>query len=654
MVFNRAKIQYFAQGESHAVAFATMHLLAGRPEERLSFDHQRALADRFGFCDSEKSLAVEQFMKQYYRAATALRELNDVLLNFLDESLSDDDNIADIVDINRRFRTYNDYIEVKSDTVFQQFPSALLEIFVLMGQHPHIKGVRAATIRMIREHRHLIDENFRSDIKNTTLFMELLRTSSNLVTQLLRMKRYSILGRYLPEFGEIVGQMQYDLFHIYTVDAHTLACVKNMRRFWHTDSEEKFPLIAQLIKKLPKIELLYIAGLYHDIGKGRGGDHSQLGAVDARAFCERHHLSKRDTNLVAWLVENHLVMSSIIQRQDISDPDVIREFALKVGDQIHLDYLLILTVADVNATNPTLWTSWKAQLMRQLYTETKRMLRRGLENPADKTEWIEETQQQTLQKLEQKGFSEKEVRKLWEGRTEDYFLRESVTDIEWHTEAIAHHANPDEPLILIRDPQQSSFEGATQIFVRMRAHNHAFAAVVTLLDQLNLNIQDARLYSSSGDFTNDTYFVLNENLEPIGNDDERRTQIWQTLHDELAHNIDNFPSIAQRRTPRELKHFTMPTRTSMANDRRSGSTLLEVISPDRPGLLARIARVFVEFGIRLNNARIATLGERVEDIFFITDQEGNALSDPNFCETLQSTLREQLDMQVAKTSAPAM
>jgi len=631
-----------------------LHLLAGRPEERLSFDYQRALAESFGFHDSEKSLAVEQFMKKYYRAATALRELNDVLLNFLDESLSDDDNIADIVDINRRFRTYNDYIEVKSDTVFQQSPPALLEIFVLMGQHSHIKGVRAATIRMIRENRHLIDESFRTDIRNTSLFMELLRTSSNLVTQLLRMKRYGILGRYLPEFGEIVGQMQYDLFHIYTVDAHTLACVKNMRRFWRADAEEKFPLIAQLIKKLPKIELLYIAGLYHDIGKGRGGDHSQLGAVDARAFCERHHLSKRDTNLVAWLVENHLVMSSIIQRQDISDPDIIREFALKVGDLVHLDYLLMLTVADVNATNPTLWTSWKAQLMRQLYTETKRMLRRGLENPVDKNEWIEETQQQALQKLEQKGFAEKEVRKLWEGRTEDYFLRESVTDIEWHTEAIAHHANPDEPLILIRDPQQSAFEGATQIFVRMRAHNHAFAAVVTLLDQLNLNIQDARLYSSSGEFTNDTYYVLNENLEPIGNDDERRTQIWQTLHDELAHNIDNFPSIAQRRTARELKHFTMPTRTSMANDIRSGSTMLEVISPDRPGLLARIARVFIEFGIRLNNARIATLGERVEDIFFITDQEGNALSDPDFCETLQATLREQLDMQVAKTSAPAM
>lgn len=631
-----------------------LHLLAGRHEERLSFDFQWALAKEFGYKDSDESLAVEQFMKRYYRAVIALRELNDVLLNYLDESLSDDDNIAEIVDINRRFRTYNDYIEVRSEDVFRQTPSALLEIFVLMGQDTRIKGVRASTIRLIREHRQLIDDNFRSDIRNTSFFMELIRSSHALVTQLLRMKRYGILGRYLPEFGRIVGQMQHDLFHIYTVDAHTLACIKNMRKFWHADMAEKFPLAAKIVRKLPKIELLYIAGLYHDIGKGRGGDHSQLGAVDARQFCERHGLGKRDTNLVTWLVENHLRMSTVAQRQDISDPEVIHNFALTIGDQVHLDYLFVLTVADVNATNPTLWTSWKASLLRQLYTETKRALRRGLENPIDKQEWIDDIQQQVFSRLHDKGFSETEVLNLWQGRSEDYFLRETVADIGWHTEAIAHHANPDEPLILIRDPQDGVYEGATQIFIRMREHNHAFAAVVTLLDQLNLSIQDARLYSSSGGFTNDTYFVLNENREPIGNDNERRTQIWQTLHDELAQNIDNFPSIAQRRTPRELKHFTMPTRTTLVNDINSGTTVLEVISPDRPGLLARIARVFVEFGIRLHNAKIATLGERVEDVFFITNHERKPLADPAFCEALQSAICEQLDQQVAKTSAPAM
>jgi [protein-PII] uridylyltransferase len=628
-----------------------LHLLAGRHEERLSFDFQRALSKDFGYHDTAESLAVEQFMKRYYRAVVAIRELNDVLLHYLDESLSDDDNIAEIVDINRRFRTYNDYIEVQSDSVFRQTPSALLEIFMLMGQNPQIKGVRASTIRLIREHRHLVDDSFRADIRNTSLFMELMRSPHALVSQLLRMKRYGILGRYLPEFGEIVGQMQHDLFHIYTVDAHTIACIKNMRKLFHADAVEKFPLAVKIVRRLPKIELLYIAGLYHDIGKGRGGDHSQLGAVYARNFCEHHGLGKRDTNLVAWLVESHLQMSTIAQRQDISDPDVIHNFALKVGDQVHLDYLFVLTIADVNATNPTLWTSWKASLLRQLYTDTKRALRRGLENPIDKQEWIDDTQTAVVNRLMEKGFSAIEVCRVWEGRSEDYFLRESVADIEWHTEAIAHHANPDEPLILIRDPKDGVFEGATQIFVRMRSHNHAFAAVVTLLDQLNLSIQDARLYSSSGGFTNDTYFVLNENGEAIGNDDERKHIIWQTLHDELAHNIDNFPSIAQRRTPRELKHFTMPTRTSLTNDLNSGTTTLEVICPDRPGLLARIARVFVEFGIRLHNAKIATLGERVEDVFFITDQECQPLTDPAFCQALQHEICQQLDKQVAKTSA---
>lgn len=628
-----------------------LHLLAGRHEERLSFDYQRTLARNFGYQDNASSLAVEQFMKRYYRVVVALRELNDVLLNYLDEILSDDGNVAEIKNINRRFQTHNNYIEAKSETAFKQAPFALLEIFVLMGKNPHIKGVRASTIRLLRENRYLIDDGFRADIRNTSLFMELMRSPTALVTQLLRMKRYGILGRYLPEFGHVVGQMQHDLFHIYTVDAHTLACIKNMRRFAHPEAVEKFPLAAEVVKKLPKIELLYIAGLYHDIGKGRGGDHSQLGAVDARAFCERHGLGRRDTNLVAWLVESHLMMSSVAQRQDISDPNVIHNFALKMGDQNHLDYLYVLTVADVNATNPDLWTSWKASLIRQLYTETKRALRRGLENPVDKQEWVEETQQAVIAQLFAQGLSESVVRRVWAGRSEDYFLRETTADIAWHTQAIAGHHNPDEPLILIHDPQDGLFEGATQIFVRMRTHKNAFAAVVTLLDQLGLSIQDARLYSSSGGYTHDTYFVLNENHAPIGDDIERKAQIWQTLHDELAHKIDNFPSIVQRRTARELKHFTMPTRTRLSNDINSTTTVLEVISPDRPGLLARIARVFVAFGLQLHNAKIATLGERVEDVFFITDSNRKPLSDPALCADLQKAICEQLDKQVIKTSS---
>ena len=255
---------------------------------------------------------------------------------------------------------------------------------MLYAQNEKIEGIRASTIRLIRNSRHLIDKNFRTDIRNTSLFMELLRSPYKVVARLRQMKRYGILGAYLPEFGKIIGQMQHDLFHIYSVDDHSLQVVENMRRLHHPEAVEKYPLAASIVKTLPKVELLYIAGLYHDIAKGRGGDHSVLGKKDAEGFCVRHHLGKWDTALVVWLVKNHLFMSSIAQRQDIQDPDVIKNFALIIGDQTRLDYLYTLTVADINATNPKLWNTWRASLLRQLYQVTKRALSLGLEKVVGK------------------------------------------------------------------------------------------------------------------------------------------------------------------------------------------------------------------------------------------------------------------------------
>ena len=323
-----------------------------------------------------------------------------------------------------------------------------------------------------------------------------------------------------------------------------------------------------------------------------------------------------------------------------------------MGDQLHLDYLYTLTVADVNATNPTLWSSWKASLMRQLYLETKLALRRGLENPVDKQDWIDDTQKAVLRRLTPKGFSEEKIRKLWDGYRDDYFLRESPADIVWHMQAILKHNeesgdNTKEntaPLILIRNPQTRFVEGATQIFIRTMEKPNLFAAIVTTLDHLNLNIQDAKLYSAGKGIANYTFYVLNENLAPIGHDAERRSQIRRALRTELNQlDAADYPSIVQRRTPRQLQYFSMPTRTSMNNDIKTGTTVLEVISPDRPGLLARIALVFLQFRIRLQTAKIATLGERVEDVFFITDQQGNPLSDPELCAALQLAICEQLD-----------
>ena len=622
-----------------------LHKIVGRAEERLLFDFQKQLAEELGFKDIDGKLAVEQLMHRYYRVVLSLSELNDVLLHFLDENILNDGHDDVVRPINPRFRLRNGYIEVSSETVFLEEPSALLEIFVLMGQSPIIKGVRPETIRLLRQHRNLIHEDFRNDAKNKKLFMQLLRSDYGLFKQLRRMQRYNILGRYLPEFKNIIGQMQHDLFHIYTVDAHTLLLIKNLRKFRYDEAEQVFPLAWEVHKRIDKPELLYIAGLFHDIAKGRGGDHSTLGAVDAMDFCERHGLSKSESRLITWLVEKHLLMSKVSQKQDLSDPEVIHQFAREVGDQKHLNYLYLLTVADINATNPTLWTGWRDTLMRQLYTETKRALRRGLENPIDRKEIIEESQQAALRQLIIKGMDEDKVLRLWDYLGDDYFLRENVAEIVWHAEGIIDHNSSDD-LILIRNKDESEQSGVTEIFVRTQNRDNVFAAVASALDSLNLSIMDARIYNTERrGYTIDTFYVLNDDGNPVELTEETRAKIEHRLIEELTL-TDDYSDIVKRRTPRALKHFAIPTQTSLSNDINTNTTVLEVISPDRPGFLALIGRIFLEFDIQLQNAKITTLGEKVEDIFFLTDKEGNPLSDPQLCEDLQDAICNQLDQQV--------
>lgn len=621
-----------------------LHMVAKRAEERLLFDHQRELAKLFGYSDTSESLAVEQFMHKYYRTVLALRELNDVMLQYLQEVVLNKDIEQKILALNERFQIRDNYIEAIHDQVFEEQPSALLEIFVLMAQRPEIEGVHATTIRLLRENRHLIDEEYRQDPKNTQLFMKLLQQSAGLVEQLKRMTRYGILGLYLPEFGRVTGQMQHDLFHIYTVDAHTLKVVQNMCDFLLPSARVDFPVAAHIVPRLPKLQLLYIAGLYHDIAKGRGGDHSTLGAVDAEEFCVRHGITPRETRLICWLVEQHLLMSSVAQKQDISDPDIIHNFALAVGDMMHLDYLYCLTVADINGTNKELWNTWRASLLRQLYLDTRRALRRGLENNIDKQDLIEERQQAAIRKLERYGVSSEQAWKLWNDMGEEYFLRETFQDIAWHTAAVVNQQD-DAPLTLIKKTSSTASAGATQIFVRSKERKNIFVAVATALDQLNLSIQDARIYTSKAGYTVDTFFVLNQDGEPLGNNPTLLKNIHKSLQDELRL-AERYSEVITRRTPRRLKYFAMPTRTSLSNDMVSGYTMLEVISPDRPGLLACIGRIFLQFDIQLQNAKIATLGERVEDIFFISDNQGNPLSDPQLCETLQQEICAQLDKRV--------
>ncbi|NHN37726.1 [protein-PII] uridylyltransferase [Pseudomaricurvus alcaniphilus] len=625
-----------------------LHKLAGRAEERLLFDHQRQLATEFGYKDTDSILAVEQFMRRYYRVVIALRELNDVLMHYLNEAVLNRNGNAEIVAINERFQLRDNYIEVTQQDIFLNHPYALLEIFVHMGRNPAIIGVRPETIRLLREHRELIDDDFRKNPVNTAYFMQLLSCHQSLATQLRRMKRYNILGRYLPEFGNIIGQMQHDLFHIYTVDQHTLVVIENICALHNPSSRERFSQAYYCMKALPKPELLYIAGLYHDIAKGRGGDHSTLGAVDALQFCERHGLASEEAKLVAWLVEKHLLMSFVSQKKDLADPDVIHEFALEMGDETHLNYLYALTVADINATNPNLWSTWRASLMRQLYNETIRVLRRGLENPVDQKDIIEETQATAMQYLLKRGIDRTAINKVWGYLGDDYFLHEHARDIIWQSEAIIRHNSKDD-LIMVRETTNLKHEGATEIFVRTKDRKNVFAAVAYTLDQLNLSIQNARLYNTDrGGYTIDTFYVLDHNNQPIGNDPARVDRIKSALKKALESD-SLFSDTTRRLTPRQLKNFSIPTRTKISNDIRSNSTVLEVVTPDRPGLLAIIARIFMQHNIQLNSAKIATLGERVEDIFYLVDANGEPLSDPDFCNTLQAQIRTQLDQQVVGT-----
>lgn len=623
-----------------------LHMLAGRREDRLFFNYQRELASLFGYEDDRNTLGIEKLMQQYYQTVQTLRELNDVLLQLFDEDILRSKEKARIRPINSRFQIRNDYIEVTGTRVFRKTPFALMEIFVLMAHDPAIQGIRASTIRLIRNSRGLIDSKFRNDIRNKSLFMELLRSQHRVVRNLRQMKRYGILGAYLPEFGKIIGQMQHDLFHIYAVDDHTLQVMEFMRRMVRfPELEKEFPVASIVVRRLPKIELLLIAGLYHDIAKGRGGDHSELGAEDAEAFCERHYLGKWDTNLVCWLVRNHLSMSAVAQREDIQDPDIIREFALHVGDTVRLDYLYALTVCDINATNPSLWTSWRASLMRQLYSSTRLALSQGLEVLVDKAERIRENQFRALSELAKQGLDADQVRSLWHEPDEDYFFRESVEDIVWHTLAISHYTLGDGPQVLLKNADDLHNEGATKVFVFARQTKYLFANILTAFERLNLDIQDARIYDTKSEFCLSTFMVLEETGAKVTMEAARAAQISKTLVSYVQK--QGLQEDKTRSANRKLRYFTRKTVTRLNNDPSQPWTKLEVLCPDRPGLLAKIAAVFVDENIVLHNAKITTLGENVEDVFFITDEHNKALTNTTEAERLQTRIRETLDAEVS-------
>ena len=625
--------QALVEGQTHLwrIRFA-LHRLARRREDRLLFDYQRTLAGQFGFCDGESNLAVEQFMQQYYRTVQELNRLNEMLLQLFREAILLCDDIGPPVPINKRFQSRSGYLEVTSGDVFRRYPIALLECFHVLQTHPTLLGVRASTIRLIRENRHRIDDAFRSDLRARSLFMEILREPTGLTQALRRMNRYGVLAAYIPAFANIVGRMQYDLFHVYTVDEHTLTLLRNLRRFTMPEHDSEFPLCSAIARRIPKLELLYLAGLFHDIAKGRGGDHSQLGARDAWDFCRHHGLSEFDSRLVSWLVEQHLLMSMTAQRKDLSDPEVIQTFAELVGDPNRLDYLYLLTVADSRATNPERWNSWKDALLRELYYGTRRALLRGLEHPEAQDRLIEQKQEEAKRLVERYGGDPEACTPLWIKLNLDYFLHSSPDEIAWQTRQMLA-ADGDTPLVGLR-PQTR--RGATEVFVYGPDRANLFARTTALMDQMGLSIMDARVMTTDDGMAVNAYQVLDQDGSPV-NDADRLAEIRDTLEADLREGSDGGIRVA-RSLPRRHRYFPTETRVNFSADEPNHRTIMRLTTLDRPGLLAAVGAVFEDCGIRLQNAKIATVGASVDDVFFITTSDDAPIT----CETALACLRREI------------
>ncbi|HEY9050176.1 MAG TPA: [protein-PII] uridylyltransferase, partial [Gammaproteobacteria bacterium] len=574
-----------------------LHYITDRREDRLLFDLQQQLAVHFGYEDGDNNLAIEQFMQSYYRTVMQLERLNELLLQLFREAILYADNKPEPEIINARFQAINGYIEARYPEMFQEHPTALLEMFMIMELRPDICGVRAQTIRLIRENCHLIDDKFRQNETAKQLFIDIVRQQRGITHELRRMNRYGILAAYIPAFEKIVGRMQYDLFHAFTVDQHTLFVVRNLRRLSVPEYAHEFPLASGIFHHLQKPELLYLAGLFHDIAKGRNGDHAILGAMDAEEFCKSHGLEDSDCKLVAWLVRHHLLMSMVAQRKDLSDPEVILAFAQQVENQTQLDYLYLLTISDIRATNPKLWNSWKENLLAELYHKASKTLRIGLKNPINREIMTMQNQTATLRLLSGEGYAPEEVNKLWAHFTDDYFLHHTPSEIRWHSELLLDAKPNDLPQVHAR----LSEKGRIEILIYTHEHDDLFASIASAIEQLGLSIMDAQIMATDDGFNLDTFKVMEQD-----GSSPTRYRIKEIL-ERLKQRISSGMPISLEEPlhrQRAQKHFQVDTTVKFEQVPAKDVTQMIIATADRPGLLARIGKAFLECNIRVHKAKI--------------------------------------------------
>ncbi len=616
---------------------ARLHIAAGRREDRLVFDLQHAVAQSFGYTATgehqSQRKASERLMKSYYWAAKAVTQLTQILQLNIEERLFAQNQPLHW--INERFADKAGMIEVTSDDVYLNNPHAILETFHVYQTTVGVKGLSARTLRALYNARGIMNGAFRKDPANRAMFLKILQSPQGITHAMRLMNQTSVLGRYLWVFRKIVGQMQHDLFHVYTVDQHILMVLRNVRRFFMAEHVHEYPFCSQLASGWDKPWILYIAALFHDIAKGRGGDHSDLGADEVRTFCRQHGIAKEDMQLIAYLVQNHLVMSSVAQKQDLSDPDVIHAFAKRVGNERYLTAMYLLTVADIRGTSPKVWNAWKGKLLEDLYKLTLRSL--GGRAP-DASAEVEARKTEALQKLALYSMPHEAEKALWNTLDVSYFMRHDANDIAWHARQLSRHvdaSNTPKSIANNADDMRASglFDSKKQAIVRSRLstvgegiqvlvytpdQSDLFARICGFFDSQGFSILDARIHTANNGYALDTFQVVSDALE------EHHRELMQMIEVELPRTLaaqEPLPPPARSRVSRRVKSFPIAPRVSLAPDDKAQRWLLSVSCSDRSGLLYQIARVLAKHGINLQLAKVMTLGERVEDNFLIDGAE---------------------------------
>ena len=589
-----------------------LHHLTGRREDRLLFDHQEAIARQFGIAAGRTRRAAELLMQRYYRAAKSVPQLNTILLQNLGADIFPEPNKVPIV-INERFQMDHELLDVRDGEVFERTPAAILESFLLMAQRPELKGMTARTLRALWRARRLVGPDFRRDAANRAAFLKLFQQKRGLLHELRRMNQYGILGRYIPAFRRIVCQMQHDLFHVYTVDQHILMVVRNLRRFALPEFAHEYPFCSRLFAELEKPWLLYVAALFHDIAKGRGGDHSKLGMADARRFCREHGLAEADTALVVWLVEHHLSMSNVAQKQDLADPEVVRAFAGLVGDEYRLAALYLLTVADIRGTSPKVWNGWKGKLLEDLYNAALRLLRGATPQQAM---GIAERQEDARRLLRYFGLRQGVEGAFWKELDTVYFLRHDAEEIAWHTRSLYHRPAPEQPVVKARLPHIGD-EGL-QVMVYVQDRPHLFARLCGFFSRLGYSIAEAKIHTTRHGYALDSFMLL----DPDGTL-AYRDMISLIEHELAARLASDAPPDKQAggRLSRQVRNFPITPEVQIRPTEKTGQCLLTIVAADRPGLLFTVASTLDEHGLNVHTAKIATLGERVEDTFLVSGAE---------------------------------